>query len=89
MTPLHQKLEHLPTHPGVYLFKDTRGTVLYVGKAGNLRHRVNSYFQRANGKMPRRSPLLERVADIETIITDTEKALMEKPSSRNIIRGTT
>ena len=73
MTPLQQKLERLPAHPGIYLFKDTRGTVLYVGKAGNLRHRVNSYFQRANGKDAKTLTLLERVADIETIITDTEK----------------
>ena len=73
MTHLQQKLEHLPTNPGVYLFKDGTGAVLYVGKAGNLKHRVNSYFQKANGKDTKTLTMLEKVADIETIITDTEK----------------
>lgn len=43
---LNQKIERLPTNPGVYLFKDKRGTILYVGKAGNIKHRVGSYFQK-------------------------------------------
>ena len=73
MQPLDQKIDRLPTQPGVYLFKDHKGSILYVGKAGNLRHRVNSYFQKANGKDAKTLTLLGRVADIETIITDTEK----------------
>jgi len=73
MKPLDQKIDRLPDNPGVYLFKDQRGTVLYVGKAGNLKHRVGSYFQRANGKDAKTLTLMERVADVETIITDTEK----------------
>ena len=73
MTPLQQKLEHLPTNPGVYLFKDHKGAVLYVGKAGNLKYRVSSYFQKADGKDTKTLTMLERVADIDTFITDTEK----------------
>lgn len=73
MSALEQKIGHLPTHPGVYLFKDKTGRVLYVGKAGNLRHRVASYFQKAEGKSSKTLALLEKVVDIETIVTDTDK----------------
>src|SRR4030042_1306123 len=70
---LEQKIGHLPTQPGVYLFKDRQGTILYVGKAGNIRHRVRSYFQKPSEKGTKTSVMLEKVADIETIVTDTEK----------------
>jgi len=73
MNSLEEKLNNLPTNPGVYLFKDAKGTVLYVGKAGNIKHRVSSYFQRAGEKDAKTLALLEKVADIETILTDTEK----------------
>ena len=73
MNLLDQKIDRLPDNSGVYLFKDQRGTVLYVGKAGNLKHRVGSYFQKPNGKDAKTLTLMERVADVETIITDTEK----------------
>ena len=73
MQPLDQKIDRLPTNPGVYLFKDHKGSVLYVGKAGNLKHRVSSYFQKADGKDTKTLTMLERVADIDTFITDTEK----------------
>jgi len=73
MNLLEQKIESLPNSSGVYLFKDRKGTVLYVGKAGNIRHRVASYFQRAGEKDAKTLALLEKVADIETIVTDTEK----------------
>lgn len=70
---LEQKIESLPASPGVYLFKDREGTVLYVGKAANLRHRVASYFQRMEEKDAKTLALLEKVIDVETIVTDTEK----------------
>src|SRR4030042_397477 len=50
MNDLAKKMEQLPSNPGVYLFKDKKETILYVGKAGNIRHRVNSYFQKREGK---------------------------------------
>jgi excinuclease ABC subunit C len=73
MNLLDQKIEHLPTNPGVYLFKDKKGTILYVGKAGNIKHRVGSYFQKPAGKDVKTLTMLEKVTDIDTIVTDTEK----------------
>lgn len=73
MNPLDQKIEHLPSNPGVYLFKDKKGTILYIGKAGNVKHRVISYFQKPIGKDVKTLTMLEKVADIDTIVTDTEK----------------
>jgi excinuclease ABC subunit C len=73
MNSLEQKIDHLPTHPGVYLFKDKKGTILYIGKAGNIKHRVSSYFQKPEDKDTKTLALLENVADIDTIVTDTEK----------------
>ncbi len=73
MSFLTQKIENLPTLPGVYLFKDKKGTILYVGKAGNIKHRVSSYFQKPAGKDLKTLAMLEKVAEIDTIVTDTEK----------------
>jgi len=70
---LEEKIDHLPAHPGVYLFKDRKGAILYVGKAGNIKHRVSSYFQKPAGKDLKTLTMLEKVADIDTIVTDTEK----------------
>jgi excinuclease ABC subunit C len=73
MNSMEEKINHLPTNPGVYLLKDSQGIILYVGKAGNIKHRVNSYFQKPTGKDVKTLAMLEKVADIETIVTDTEK----------------
>jgi len=73
MTSLEQNIDHLPTHPGVYLFKDKRGTILYIGKAGNIKHRVSSYFQKPEDKDTKTLAMLENVADVDAIVTDTEK----------------
>jgi excinuclease ABC subunit C len=73
MQTLEQKINNLPSNPGVYLFKDKRGTILYVGKAGNIKHRVSSYFQKPAGKDLKTLTMLEKVADIDTMVTDTEK----------------
>jgi excinuclease ABC subunit C len=61
----------LPTRPGVYLMRDTGSTVLYVGKARNLRKRVASYFD-ARPKAERIMRMIARVADIEVSLTRTE-----------------
>jgi excinuclease ABC subunit C len=73
MNPLEQKIDYLPTNPGVYLFKDKRGTILYIGKAGNIKHRVSSYFQKREETDVKTLSMIEKVADISTIVTDTEK----------------
>ena len=64
-------LGSLPRSPGVYLFRDERGEVLYVGKAKSLRSRVRSYFQRGDGR-PGAAQLVERISDVEVIVTRTE-----------------
>jgi excinuclease ABC subunit C len=67
------QLQRLPKDPGVYLFRNARGEVLYVGKAKSLRPRVRQYFQA--GRSDNRAgidQLVERVADVETIVTRTE-----------------
>ncbi len=69
-----QKLDALPTQPGVYLFKDKKGAVVYVGKAKSLRARVRSYFQDAHGDNRAFIPVLQRtIGDLETIVTANEK----------------
>jgi predicted GIY-YIG superfamily endonuclease len=72
--PLAEVLERLPSEPGVYLMKDRRGKMLYIGKAANLRNRVRQYFQPASGDTRDFVPLLEGVvADIDTMVTSNEK----------------
>jgi excinuclease ABC subunit C len=68
---LEEKLQALPRSSGVYLFRDEAGDVLYVGKAKTLRSRVRSYFQRGDTRMGS-AQLLERIADVEVILTRTE-----------------
>jgi excinuclease ABC subunit C len=70
--PHEEVLKRLPTKPGVYLFRDKKGTVLYVGKAKSLRPRVRSYFQAGPSDRPATSQLPARVHDIEVIVTGTE-----------------
>lgn len=71
---VNEKLETLPASPGVYLFRDKRGTVLYVGKAKSLRSRVRSYFQESSRDDRYFIPLLQRaIGALETIVTGTEK----------------
>jgi excinuclease ABC subunit C len=67
-----EQLKNLPTRPGVYLFRDERGQILYVGKAKSLRPRVRSYFQARGRDRPTISQLPDRVHDIEVIVTQSE-----------------
>ncbi len=70
---LREKIAQLPTEPGVYLMKDRKGEVIYVGKAKSLRARVRSYFDRG-GDGRAFVPLLERIlGDLETVIVGNEK----------------
>ena len=82
MTPqLQTTLAKLPDRPGVYLLKDARGRVLYVGKAQSLRSRVRQYWQGGRGSAAplRIEGAIERVADVEYTMTDTvsEALLLE------------
>ncbi len=69
---VREQLKRLPTKPGVYLFRDAQGQLLYVGKAKSLRPRVRSYFQARGRDRPTISQLPERVHDVEVIVTSTE-----------------
>jgi len=69
---LEEQLKGLPAKPGVYLFRDQQGQVLYIGKAKSLRPRVRSYFRKSSDMRSTIAQLPERVADIEVIVTDTE-----------------
>src|SRR5262249_60286765 len=69
---LDNKLLLLPTSPGVYLFKDKEGEVIYVGKAKNLRARVRQYARGGDGRVQIRF-LLAQLADVEVVITGSEK----------------
>nr|HEX4315068.1 excinuclease ABC subunit UvrC [Kofleriaceae bacterium] len=67
-------LDRVPTEPGVYLFKDARGQVIYVGKAKNLRVRVRQYFSGADERLFVAAGFLGRAAaDVETIVVTAEK----------------
>jgi len=70
---LQEKLDALPTEPGVYLMKDRRGTVIYVGKAISLRNRVRSYFTRTGDTRVFVSMLDSILGDIETVLVHNEK----------------
>ena len=72
MADLSDRVRELPTTPGVYLFKDARGKVIYVGKAVNLRARVRQYTSLTDSRMM--VPfLVDAAADIDVVVTDTEK----------------
>lgn len=70
---LKRKASSLPRTPGVYLMKNARGVVLYVGKAGSLRDRVGSYFQEArSGERPQIAAMMPQVADFEVVPAESE-----------------
>jgi len=69
---LESKLAHLPDQPGVYLFKDKAGDVLYIGKAAVLADRVRSYFLKSADHSPKTSLLVSQIADLETMVTRSE-----------------
>lgn len=69
---LEEKLNTLPQKPGVYIFKDAGGDVLYVGKARVLWNRVHSYFQKEQTGNPRLQLLISKIRDLEYILCDSE-----------------
>jgi excinuclease ABC subunit C len=68
-----EKAALLPESPGVYLFKDAAGTVLYVGKARSLRNRVRSYFLESRWVDAKTGSLVREIADLETILVGNER----------------
>ena len=71
-----QKLAHLPDTPGVYLWKDATGTVLYVGKAKRLRPRVRSYFASDHMESPKTRVMVALIADLDTIVVPNETSAL-------------
>ena len=69
---LESKLAHLPDQPGVYLFKDQSGEILYIGKAARLADRVRSYFLKGADHTPKTALLVGQIADLETMVTRSE-----------------
>jgi excinuclease ABC subunit C len=74
---LEDTLSRLPDRPGVYLFKDAKAQIVYVGKAASLKSRVRSYFQESRPRDAKTDALVRQVRDLEYIVTDNElEALM-------------
>jgi excinuclease ABC subunit C len=69
---LQSKLAHLPGSPGIYLFKNLQGDIIYIGKAAVLADRVRSYFQKVADHSPKTGLLVAQIADLETMVTRSE-----------------
>jgi excinuclease ABC subunit C len=70
---LSEQVRGLPASPGVYLFKDAEGNILYVGKAANLRHRVGSYFGAGQKLTPKLRQMIGKVNDLDYFVTGSEQ----------------
>ncbi|MEG6510512.1 excinuclease ABC subunit UvrC [Desulforamulus ruminis] len=70
--PLSEKIKNIPARPGVYLYKNEDGQVIYVGKAVSLKNRVRSYFQAGAKQAPKVKAMLSRAVDLDFIVTDSE-----------------
>lgn len=77
---LREKLAILPTSPGVYTYYDDEGTVIYVGKAKNLKRRVSSYFNRTHDVL-RTNLLVRAIADLSYIVVPTEQDALNLENS--------
>ncbi len=69
---LIEKLSNLPNDSGVYIFRDARSRIIYVGKAKVLRNRVRQYFQKSTDGRAQFEILVSKIADLEVIVTKTE-----------------
>jgi excinuclease ABC subunit C len=70
---LREKVDQLPPQPGVYMFQDAGGKILYVGKARSLRSRVKSYFLESRWQDAKTGSLVREIADLDYIVVDNEK----------------
>jgi len=69
---IKSKISKLPKKPGVYVMKDRRKRVIYIGKARNLKQRVSHYYQESGNIEPKTSSLIKQVKDIDYLATDSE-----------------
>ena len=70
---IEEKIQCFPESPGVYLLKDPKGTIIYIGKAKGIRNRVRSYFQRADERDIKTRTLMSKIADVDYLVTESEK----------------
>jgi len=70
---LHEKIRTLPTSPGVYLYKNAEGEIIYVGKANNLRSRVSSYFREGRLEDAKTDTLVREAVDVDYIVVANNK----------------
>ena len=68
-----EQIRGLPASPGVYLFKDAEGNIIYVGKAANLRHRVGSYFGAGQKLTPKLQRMVSKVNDLDCFVAASEQ----------------
>jgi len=80
---INEKLDKLPDRPGVYLMKNNKGRVIYVGKAINLRSRVRSYFNAGNQPV-KVQVMVPQIKDVETIVTDSELEALILENNRKL-----
>jgi len=78
---LTQKAASLPLEPGVYLFKDALGNILYVGKSSSLRNRVKSYFLESRWMDAKTGSLVREIADLDYIVVDNEREALALENS--------
>jgi excinuclease ABC subunit C len=78
---LIQKAGSLPVEPGVYLFKDALGKILYVGKSSSLRNRVKSYFLESRWLDAKTGSLVREIADLDYIVVDNEREALALENS--------
>jgi excinuclease ABC subunit C len=69
---LESRLQEIPAEPGIYFMRELNGNILYIGKSKKLRSRVRSYFRDLHNHSPRIALMVQQVAEIEFIVTDTE-----------------
>src|SRR5574344_185729 len=72
MFNIQEELKKLPGKPGVYIMHDDRDTIIYVGKAINLKNRVRQYFQNSRNLGVKKEQMVQQIARFEYIITDSE-----------------
>jgi len=70
---LQEKLDRVPDNPGVYQYFDETGTIIYVGKAKNLKRRVHSYFVKDHSDSPKTRVLVRKIRDLKIIVVNTEE----------------
>ena len=70
---LIERVRQFPSSPGVYIMKDARGGIIYIGKASSLKNRVRSYFGGSANLDPKTQRMVVKIADIEFFITGTEE----------------